>query len=164
VQWRFTRAFTTPGTVNYHDELSGATGLIIVQAAPAFAIGPGITGAWYDPSQSGHGLFIQVLSDSRFYASWFAFNPAGTAQAWFTVTGTYSANAATVTEMQMPIGGRWMPNFDPNQIVRNFWGSLNFVFSDCNHGTVNFNSVAGYGTGSMNLTRLTQPAGLTCPL
>jgi len=28
---------------------------------------------------------------------------------------------------------------------------------------VDFSSVAGYGTGSMNLTRLTQPAGLACP-
>ena len=64
---------------------------------------------------------------------------------------------------QPPTGGRWIPNFDPNQIVTNPWGTLTFTFTDCNHGKVDFNSVVGYGTGSMNLTRLTQPAGVTCP-
>jgi len=28
---------------------------------------------------------------------------------------------------------------------------------------VTFNSTYGFGSGSMNLTRLTEPAGLTCP-
>ena len=37
-------------------------------------------------------------------------------------------------------------------------------FTDCNHGHVDFNSTAGYGAGSMNLTRLTQPADLKCPM
>jgi len=127
------------------------------------AIGPGHTGSWYDPAQSGHGLLIEVLSDNRFYAAWFTFNPAGTQQAWFTGAGTYSGNTATITEVEQPTGGRWIPNFDPSQVVRNAWGTLSFTFTDCNHGRVDFNSVAGYGTGSMNLTRLTQPAGLACP-
>jgi hypothetical protein len=62
----------------------------------------------------------------------------------------------------MPTGGRWIPYFGPGQIVNNAWGTLTFTFTDCNHGTVNFNSGLGYGTGSMNLTRLTQPSGLIC--
>jgi hypothetical protein len=126
-------------------------------------IGPGFTGAWYDPAQSGHGLFIEVLPDSRFYAAWFAFNPAGTQQAWFTGVGTYSGNTASIATVLQPTGGRWIPNFDPNQIVPNRWGTLSFTFTDCNHGTVDFNSVLEYGAGSMSLTRLTQPAGLNCP-
>jgi hypothetical protein len=126
-------------------------------------IGPGFTGAWYDPAQSGHGIFVQILSNQRFYAAWFAFNPAGTQQAWFTGVGTYSGNIATITAVEQPTAGRWIPNFDPGQLVRNAWGTLVFTFTDCDHGTVDFNSVLGYGTGSMNLTRLTQPAGLSCP-
>ena len=108
-------------------------------------------------------MFIEVLPDNRFYAAWFAFNPAGTQQTWFTGVGTYSGNIATLTAVEQPAGGRWIPNFDPSQIVRNAWGTLIFTFTDCNHGTVNFNSMIGYGTGSMNLTRLTLPAGLSCP-
>ena len=133
------------------------------QALAPGTIGPGFTGAWYDPAQSGQGIFVQILFDQRFYAAWFAFNPAGTQQAWFTGVGTYSGNTATITAVEQPTGGRWIPNFDPNQIVRNAWGTLTFTFTDCDHGRVDFNSVIGYGAGSMNLTRLTQPAGLTCP-
>ena len=165
-QWSFTRTFNTPGVVSYHDEVSHAAGVIVVQSPLAFVIGligPGFTGVWYDPAQSGHGLFIEILSGNRINAAWFAFNPAGTEQSWFTGVGTYIGNTATITEVEMPTGGRWIPNFDPNSITRNSWGTLTFVFTDCDHGRVDFNSVAGYGTGSMNLTRLTQPAGLACP-
>lgn len=127
------------------------------------AIGPGITGAWFDPAQSGHGLFIEVLNDNRFLAWWFAFNPAGTEQSWFGGVGTYSGNAATITDEYPAIGGRWIPNFDPSRIVNSAWGTRTIAFTDCNHGRVDFNSVAGYGTGSMNLVLMTQPAGLSCP-
>ena len=132
-------------------------------AASPGTIGPGFTGAWYDPAQSGHGLFVEILPSNRVFAGWFTFNPAGTQQAWFVGVGTYSGNTATITTVSLPTGGRWIPNFDPNQIVNNSWGTLTFTYTDCNHGKVDFNSVLGYGTGSMNLTRLTQPAGLTCP-
>jgi len=154
--------FSVPGVVRYHDEGSSATGIIIVEGTSPFEIGPGITGAWFDPSQSGHGLFAEVLTEGRFYVTWFAFNPSGTEQSWFTGVGTYSGNTATVTEVLQPTGGRWIPNFDPAGVVRNAWGTLTFTFTDCNHGRVEFNSVAGYGNGSMDLTRLTLPAGLAC--
>jgi hypothetical protein len=126
-------------------------------------IGPGFTGAWFDPGQSGHGVFVEILPSNRVFAGWFTFNPAGTQQAWFVGVGTYSGNTATITAVSLPTGGRWIPNFDANQVVSNFWGTLTLTFTDCNHGKVDFDSVLGYGTGSMNLTRLTQPAGLTCP-
>ena len=145
-----------PYTMLNSSELYGAPLL-------AGTIGPGYTGNWYDPAQSGHGLFIQVLPDNRFLAAWFTFDPAGTQQAWFTGVGSYSGNTATIAAVEQPSGGRWIPNFDPSKVVHNAWGTLTFTFTDCDHGKVDFNSMAGYGTGSMKLTRLTQPAGLTCP-
>jgi hypothetical protein len=131
--------------------------------AAAGTIGAGFTGSWYDPAQSGHGLFVEVLPDNRLFVGWFTFNPAGTEQTWFVGTGSYSGNTATIIPVNLPTGGRWIPNFDPQQIVNNFWGTFSLTFTDCNHGKVDFNSVVGYGAGSMDLTRLTQPAGLTCP-
>jgi hypothetical protein len=140
-------------------------GAFELQAQPATspAIGPGFTGSWFDPAQSGHGLMLEVLSDHRMLAMWFAFNPEGTQQSWFGGVGTYSGATATITDVALPTGGRWIPNFDPDAIVRNPWGTLTITFTDCAHGRVDFNSVRGYGSGSMNLLRLTQPAGLTCP-
>jgi N-acetylneuraminic acid mutarotase len=134
----------------------------LYRSVPAGTIVPAFTGSWYDPEQMGHGLVLEVLPDSRFLAAWFAFNPAGTEQAWFLGTGSYSGNTATINSVVQPTGGRFVPNFDPARVVNNAWGTLTFTFTDCNHGRVDFSSTRGYGTGSMNLTRLTQPAGLSC--
>jgi N-acetylneuraminic acid mutarotase len=134
-----------------------------VPVVPVGTITAGFTGAWYDPAQAGHGLFVEVLSGNRFQAAWFAFDPSGKQQAWFTGVGTYNGNTATISDVLLPTGGRFIPDFDPAAVVRNRWGSLKFTFTDCNHGRVEFASVAGYGSGSMNLSRLTQPAGLACP-
>jgi hypothetical protein len=119
---------------------------------------PAFTGSWFDPAQNGHGLLVEVLANSQFLAAWFTFNPAGTQQSWFLGVGSYSGNTATISQVIQPTGGRWIPNFDPSHIVNNAWGTLTFTFTDCNHGKVDFASTLGYGSGSMNLTRLTQPA------
>ncbi len=136
---------------------------VLVNDAPAVNIGPGFTGAWYDPAQSGHGLFLEVLNNNAFLAWWFTFDPAGTQQSWFGGVGTYSGNTATITQVIQTIGGRWIPNFDPSKLTQISWGTLTLTFTDCNNGRVDFNSpVAGYGVGSMMLSRLTLPDGLTC--
>jgi hypothetical protein len=167
--WSLTVPFNTPGTVGYYCGVHGTAGVgmfgtITVQGTSAVNIGPGFTGAWYDPAQSGHGLFLEVLPNSALLAWWFTFNPAGTEQSWFGGVGNYSGNTAVITQVTQTTGGRWIPNFDPSKLVQIPWGTLTFTFTDCNHGRVDFNSpVSGYGVGSMNLTRLTLPAGLTCP-
>src|SRR5689334_5614289 len=58
--------------------------------ASTVTIGPAFTGHWYDPAQSGHGIFVEILPDNRFLAWWFAFNPEGTQQSWFGGVGTYA--------------------------------------------------------------------------
>ncbi len=126
---------------------------------PPGTIDPGFTGSWYDPTQVGHGLFVEVLPDNQFLAAWFTFDPAGTQQAWFLGVGTYSGDAATINSVVQPTGGRWIPNFDPTRVVNNPWGTLKFTFTDCNHGKVEFASSAGYGVGSMNLTRADSARG-----
>ena len=131
--------------------------------APSAEIGPRFTGIWYDPAQIGHGIFIEVLPENRLLAWWFTYNPAGTEQAWFGGVGTYSGNTPVNVPVYQATGGRWIPDFDPSQIVNSPWGTLTFTFTDCSHGSVDFNSTTGYGSGSMSLTRLTLPAGLTCP-
>jgi hypothetical protein len=132
------------------------------QPVPSGTIGPAFTGAWYDPAQSGHGIFLQILPNNAVFLGWFAFDPSGTHQAWFGGIGSYAGDTITISAVDQPTGGRWIPNFDPSQIVHNPWGSMTLTFTDCNHGRVDFNSTLGYGSGSMNLTRLTQPEGLTC--
>jgi len=157
-------------TIPFHCDVHGSmgmTGQIIVEAASGgtgnVPITPGFTGAWYDPLQSGHGLFLEVLTDNRILAWWFTFTPDGTQQSWFGNVGVISGTTASVAAVQTQ-GGQWIPNFNPANITQPVWGTLTFTFTDCNHGHVAFvSSMPGYGSGGMDLTRLTQPAGLTCP-
>jgi hypothetical protein len=136
--------------------VEGAGGSANVPITPAF------TGAWYDPNQSGHGLFLEVLPDHRLLAWWFTFTPGGE-QAWFGNVGTIDGDRATVPAVRT-LGGRWIPNFDPAAITQPAWGTLTFSFTDCDHGRVDFSSVdPAFGTGHMDLSRLTHPEGLACP-
>ena len=132
--------------------------------ASAFSIGPGMTGNWYNPDQSGHGFGIEVLPGNRMLAEWFVFGP-NSGPAWVVATGPISGNTAVLEGQQkIGAGGRFPPNFDPAQLQSRIWGTLTFTFTDCNHGTASWQPVvAGYSAGSMSVTRLTLPAGLSCP-
>jgi plastocyanin len=158
-------------TIAYHCDIHGSmgmTGSIVVQDAAGGGTGnvpitAGFTGAWYDPAQSGHGIFLEVLQNNQLLAWWFTFSPDGTQQSWFGNIGAINGTTATI-DAQQTQGGQWIPNFNPANVTRPSWGTLTFSFTDCNHGRVDFSSsVVGYGEGHMDLTRLTQPAGLACP-
>jgi plastocyanin len=165
--WSATVTFPTAGTIAYHCEVHGSMGMIgsiTVQGATGnVPITAGFTGAWYDPAQSGHGIFLEVLPNNLLLAAWYTFTPDGTQQAWFTGLGAITNDTAVVSA-DLTTGGRWIPNFDPTTVVNNPWGTLTFSFTDCNHGRVDFASTyQNYGTNHMDLQRLTQPVGLACP-
>ena len=157
-------------TIGYHCDVHGSmgmTGTITVNGAATggnVPITAGFTGAWYDPAQSGHGIFIEIGPNNTILAWWFTFAPDGT-QAWFGNLGGIdpATNIATVEALKTQ-GGAWIPNFDAANVTQPIWGTLVFSFTDCDHGRVDFNSaMPGYGQGHMDLTRITHINGLACP-
>jgi plastocyanin len=159
-------------SIGYHCDVHGSmgmTGTIVVAGGGGggpvnVPITPGFTGAWYDPNQSGHGIFLEVLPNHQILAWWFTFAPDGT-QAWFGNLGGIdpATNTATVAALKAE-GGQWIPNFNPANVTQPVWGTLVFSVTDCDHGRVDFNSsVAGYGQGHMELTRITHIDTLSCP-
>jgi plastocyanin len=162
--WEATRTFNQVGAFDVYCEPHGApgfgmAGVITVEQAAA-ALSAGYTGTWYDPAQSGQGFFIEILPGNLLLAYWFTFTPEGQ-QAWFGGVGSIVGNTATVPAT-LSTGARFIPNFNPTDVVRSAWGNLHFTFTDCSNGRVDFESVAGFGSGSMTLRRLTTPAGLEC--
>ena len=123
------------------------------------------TGSWFNPAQSGHGFMLEVLPGApmQLLASWFAFAPEG-GPSWIVGVGPIDGNQAAVDGFQsVGSGGRFPPNFDAANVHQESWGTLIFKFSDCNHGHVDWAPTApGYGSGGMDLMRLTLPAGLNC--
>lgn len=137
--------------------------VLVLRTVP---IAAGFTGSWYNPEQRGHGLTMEVLSDSRVLVNWNAFTPDGLQQAWFGGVGQIIGNQVIVDAVSAE-GGRWVGNFDSSQVSIHRWGTLTLTFSDCDHGHVYFASQNGlgqsWGSGDLELTRLTLPAGLSCP-
>lgn len=64
-------------------------GYSCVPGSSAFSIGPGISGSWYDPSQSGHGFFLEVINEApdTLDFSWFTFDDYGNQDSAFTASG-----------------------------------------------------------------------------
>ncbi len=166
--WEATVAFNTPGTFGYFCELHPSMrGSITVQGTapppppPPANLGPGYTGAWFNPAQDGHGIFIEILPNNIMVAAWYVFAPGG-GQSWIVANGPISGNTANLTGT-LATGTRFPPNFAAADVVRTPWGALNFTFSDCNTGRLDYSStLAGYGSGSIPLSRLTLPAGSAC--
>jgi hypothetical protein len=132
--------------------------------ATAFSIGAGMTGNWFDPAEDGHGFSIEVLPGNLMLADWYVYAPDG-GPVWIAATGPITGNTAVLQGFQkIGTGGRFPPNFDPSNLQNLPWGTITFRFTDCNNGQVSWQPlVAGYASGSMPITRLTMPAGLSCP-
>jgi plastocyanin len=163
----FTLEFDTPGVVKYHDEVTGAPGVIYVGVSPSGAIDGAYTGTWFNSAQSGMGFMVEVLPGSpmQMLAAWLTFSPQGD-PSWIVGLGPIAGNRAILPAIQtVGSGARFPPSFDPTHVTSQSWGTLTFTFSDCNHGHVDWSStIPGYGSGGMDLMRLTQPAGLNCPV
>jgi len=162
--WTVTRRFDRTGNFDVYCEPHGAPGLgmaAVVTVEGSAPLGSGYTGTWYDPAQSGQGIFIEVLPGNLLLAYWFTFSPEGQ-QAWFGGVGTIVGNTATISATRTT-GARFIPEFRPADAIRADWGELRLSFSDCQNGRVDYSSIAGFGSGSMSLKRLSQPSGLTCP-
>ena len=117
-------------------------------------------------AQSGMGFIVDVLPGSpmQLLAAWLTFSPQGD-PSWIVGLGPVQGDEAILPATQVVgSGARFPPSFDPTNVHTQSWGELTFTFSDCNHGHVDWSStISGYGSAGMDLTRLTLPAGLTCP-
>jgi len=147
---------------------SESASLLVAPGASSVALSSGFTGNWYSPNSSGHGFSLEVLPGKVLLAEWFVFAPAGE-QAWIEATGPIVGNSAVLQAYYADgAGGRFPPNFAPAQLENKFWGTINFTFTDCNTRQVSWLPAVGaytlgYTSGSMPITRLTMPAGLSCP-
>ncbi|MGH7749682.1 MAG: spondin domain-containing protein, partial [Candidatus Dormibacteria bacterium] len=113
-----------------------------------------------------HGFDIEILPTNppQLLASWFVFAPTS-GQAWIGGLGPIDGNQAVVQGYQVAgPGALFPPDFNGAKVQRQLWGTLTFTFTDCNTGQLSWAStVPAYGSGTLNLVRLTMPAGLTCP-
>lgn len=145
---------------------------------PSIALGGYLSGNWFNPAQGGHGFQLEFTNQTdasvpslhEATAIWFVYTPDGSGQNWIYAQGPYDSSKNTVTLPATIFHGAKFPfpaaNYNPNDVRGSLgdWGSLTFAFTDCDNGTLSWNSgVEGYGSGSMPIQRLTTIAGVSCP-
>lgn len=120
------------------------------------------SGAWYLPSRSGEGWYLQQLSDNRLVVNWFTHDPAGN-RAYVIGLGIRQGNRYVIPDMYMAQGARFGDAFDPADVDRSQWGQLTITFNDCQSASFEYQStMPGYGSGIYQATRLAKLAGSEC--
>ncbi len=120
-----------------------------------------MTGSWFDQTHDGEGLAIEILTDGRALVYWFSYDNEG-GQAWFVGSGQQDGEVISIPNMKITSGGRFGPDFDPEDVQRTTWGSL-VVGLDCDFGKFDYASdFPAYGDGKQTLTRLTSVGSPAC--
>lgn len=155
-----------PGTVEGYDELlldtnySQLAEIIDCQTGERSA-NSGFSGSWYDPSHNGEGIILEVLKNGSVIVQWFTFDKAGK-QMWVQGTGTITAGVLTVNNLFTTAGTAYGAGFDPQDVTQIPWGTLTMEFMSCSEVTLKYNSSAGFGSGTLNMTKLTRLMGIPC--
>ncbi len=122
---------------------------------------PGQSGAWYDTAHSGEGYFLQVFSPTQAVVFWFSYDKTGN-QFWMIGIGDIQGSKITFSALESPHGGKFGPDFNPEDVEYPVWGSLVFDFSSCDSATASYSGPPEFGSGTLNLIRLTRMWGLDC--
>lgn len=169
--WNYAIAFNRrdeTGTTNWHGEIDQFMGAArgAVQSWPAHDLfgqylrpapepmGPRHSGSWYDPTHSGEGFVIQAVDADTAVVYWFTYDEQGN-QRWYFGVGEMVGHRLIVEELYATAGGRFGPDFDPDDVTIRPVGALVLNFLGENSGKADY-LVDGL-SGAMELTRITQP-------
>jgi len=118
--------------------------------------------AWFDPSHSGEGWFIEELPDGRAISYWFTYDEHGE-QAWTVGIAEHAGDRMEVTASVRPVGTHFGEGFATADVRRQAWGSHTLNFSGCDAGTLSYDSLLpAFGSGGLRPQRLTRLAGIAC--
>lgn len=124
--------------------------------AAALLLRPCHSGSWYDATQDGHGLMLQILpgpNGPQLAAIWYAF--INGRQTWLLGSGPILGDGAQVA-MQLASGGQFPGRGNASVQLRD-WGVLSVKAVDREQLRATWNSpLEGFGSGTLNLTRITR--------
>lgn len=118
--------------------------------------------AWYDPTHSGEGWFIEELPDGRAINYWFTYDELGE-QAWTVGVAERTGERIEVASSVRPVGTHFGDDFDAAEVRREAWGSHELTFDSCDVGRLTYHStLPTFGSGTLRPQRLTRLAGAVC--
>ncbi len=121
-----------------------------------------LSGSWYDPTHNGEGYNVEVLMNGQVVVYWFSYDPEGNRR-WFFGLGEIVDGKLVFDNMETTSGGVFGPEFDPDTVNYTPWGTLELDLN-CNNGTATYTSSEdGFGSGTLNVERLTHIDSQGCP-
>ncbi len=140
-----------------------AAAMLSALAAPASAktIDASVSGTWWNATQDGHGFSVEYLNPTITLIYWYVYTPEG-APTFLVIAAVNDGMTATGDASIQE--GMIFGEFDPiSESDRTNWGTVSFTYNNCNSATLTYDStVPGYGSGSIQLTKLIGIAGLKC--
>jgi hypothetical protein len=125
----------------------------------------GASGQWYNPSRDGEGIFVEIVDSDggqKISVAWFTYDDSGN-QMWLVGLADLQSGQTSVTIPALVTNGPvFGPDYNPTAVVRTPWGTLTLNFSSCSAGILSYASSVGFGTGAINLTRLTNLTQVRC--
>lgn len=122
----------------------------------------GLSGSWFDPQRSGEGYALQWINPDQAILTWYTYDAAGR-QYWMIGEGRIAEDGRLVAQVHATRGARFGAAFDPDDVERFAWGQVALSL-DCGGGIAGYASpLAGFGTGAIDLQRLTGLDRLPCP-
>ena len=122
------------------------------------------SGTWWNASQSGHGVDVQVLDEETVLIFWFVYNPDGTSTFLLTVAQIDGDTASGTT---FYYSGMQFGELDPATLNEQVWGTTSITFLGCDQAVMIYSSTMShkgiaFGSGSVDLTRFSSIRGLRC--
>jgi hypothetical protein len=125
----------------------------------------GVSGQWYNPNRDGEGLFVEIVDSGnaqQISVAWFTYDMDGF-QMWLVGNVALEGNPTSVT---IPVivtnGPKFGPDYDKEALNRTSWGTLTLTFADCTTGLLSYASSTGFGSGAVDLIRLTNLTQVRC--
>lgn len=135
--------------------------LFATQTATARVIDADLTGSWYHPAQSGHGLQIEVIDRSRAVVTWYAFDTQGD-PLWLIGIGDIQGDLLRA-ELTRHKGPAFPPDYDPEDREDSAWGEIEFELTACDTAQLTWQPVDDdFQAGELTLERLTRIDGQHC--
>lgn len=124
------------------------------------ALPAGLSGGWFNPQASGHGLSVQILDPERALVFWYVYDHEGKPFNLY-IEGRIAGHRIDGVAYA-PKGMRW-GSFDPADLQMPVWGEVGLEFSDCDTATLSWEADSpDFGSGSMGVTRLSGIHALEC--
>ena len=105
---------------------------------------------------------IEILNEDLALVYWFSYDANGN-QAWWVGVGSINGKTITVDDAELLVGTVFGSGFNAGAINRVPWGQIVFTFDSCSSGTMSYQSTIGeFGSGALDLQRITSIPGLGC--